>query len=90
MNKYKLDFYNEKFKQFFLSIFILTPVVIFFSKFLADFLSVISIYVLIHLIINKNTKLIKYFLFFFIFVIFVSLNLLIQKPHFLLFIKSFY
>ena len=37
MNKYKLDFYNEKFKQFFLSIFILTPVVIFFSKFLADF-----------------------------------------------------
>ena len=44
---------------------------------------------MIHLIINKNTKLIKYFLFFFIFVIFVSLNLLIQKPHFLLFIKSF-
>ena len=48
--------------QFFLSIFILTPVVI-FSKFNTVFLSVISIYVLIHLIINKNTKLIKYFLF---------------------------
>ena len=51
MSKYKLDFYSEKSQQFFLYIFILTPVVIFFSKFLADFfLSVISIYGLIYLL----------------------------------------
>ena len=89
MSKYKLDFYNEKSQQFILNIFILTPVVIFFSKFLADFfLSLISIYVLIYLLKNNKFGPFKYFIFFFIFIFFVSFNLLIQKPDSILFIKS--
>ena len=88
MSKYKLDFYSEKSQQFFLYIFILTPVVIFFSKFLADFfLSLISIYGLIYLLKNNKFDPFNYFIFFFIF-IFISLNLLIQKPDLVLFIKS--
>lgn len=90
MNRYKLNFYSKKYQELFLYIFILTPIIIFISKFLADFfLSLISIYVLIFLVKNKKISLLKYFLFFFIFVIYISLNLLIFKPDILLIIKSF-
>ena len=90
MNAYKLDLYSKKFQIFFLYIFILTPIVVFFSKFLADFfLSIVSIYGFIYLVKNKKFELLKYFLFFFIFIFFISLNLLIQRPDFILFIKSF-
>ena len=90
MNISKINFYSKKSQLFFLYLFILTPVIIFFSKFLADFfLSIVSIYVLVYLFKNQKIEIFKYFLFFFIFIIFISINLLIQKPNILLFIKSF-
>ncbi len=90
MNTDTSDFSDKKLKNFFLYLFILTPIIIFFSKFLADlFLSLVAIYTLLDLTKNKNFFILNNFLFFFIFIFYISLNLLINNFNLLLFAKSF-
>ncbi len=85
----KIKIFNINLQKFFINLFILTPIVIFFSKFLSDlFLTLISLYTLICLIKTNKIDYLKSLIFFFIFIFYISLNLIINNFDFILFLKS--
>ena len=84
-----INFYNTKFKSFFVLLFLLTPIVIFFSKFLSDlFLTIIAIYTLVFLIKFKKFNYIKNLKYFFIIILYFSINLIINNFDIVLLLKS--
>ena len=89
MNINHINLYNVKFKSFFILLFILTPIVIFFSKFLSDLLlTIIAIYTLVYLIKFKKLDYTKYLRYFFIIIIYFFINLIINNFDTFLFLKS--
>jgi O-antigen ligase len=89
MDNLKLSINDIKVRNFFTLVFFLTPIVIFFSKFLSDlFLTTVSIYTLIYFIKFKLFSYIKYLIFFFIIIIYFSINLIINNFDIVLIIKS--
>ena len=90
MDYLKFDINNIRVKNFFTILFLLTPIVIFFSKFLSDFfLSSVATYSLIYLINFKLFNHIKKLIFFFIIIIYFSLNLILNNFDIVLILKSF-
>ncbi len=91
MNFLKVNLNNENILNFFLSLFILTPVVIFFSKFVSDlFLSIVSLYTLANILKFKKHEYLKILLFYFIFIFYISINLAINNFNIILLLKSFF
>ena len=87
----KVNLNNHNNINFFFSLFILTPVVIFFSKFVSDlFLSIVSLYTLANILNFKRYEYLKILLYFFIFVFYISINLTINNFNILLLLKSFF
>lgn len=89
MNNLRKLQYNFAGQNFFIYIFILTPAVIFFSKFLSDlFLSIISVYTIIYILKSNKFYLLNHLFFFFIFLIYISINLILNNFDLVLFLKS--
>ena len=89
MNKNKFILFNVFTQKIFICFFIMTPSIIFFSKFLSDFfLSLIAFYTLAYLIKSKNSEYLKILVFFFVFVFYISFNLVINNFNQILFLKS--
>ena len=89
MDILKFNMNDNRVRTFFVILFLLTPNVIFFSKFLSDFfLTVVSIYSLICLIKLDFFHYIKKLNFFFLIIIFFSINLIINNFDIVLILKS--
>lgn len=89
MDNFKLSINHNRVKNFFIIFFLLTPIVIFFSKFLSDFfLTAVSIYSLIYLIKFKLFDYIKSLIFFFIILIYFCINLVVNNFDIVLILKS--
>ena len=89
MDILKFNINDNRVRTFFVILFLLTPNVIFFSKFLSDFfLTVVSIYSLICLIKLDFFHYIKKLNFFFLIIIYFLLNLIINNFDIVLILKS--